>query len=183
MWSAGRFALVSSHETDRHRDEIAGWSMHRVAAGGGLEMIKAGCVWWEARSANAAMVALAKSGVKFRTIINEDGTVERWKRPRLADWEKLRRDPREVRPLHPEVAVQRRGARLLHAALHRLMMHPQSATHSEERWVFPICQQNLRPLDPARRFRSRPRYRNQSRQILSSNAGRMGAFRWPLSQA
>src|SRR5215470_17838967 len=55
------------------------------------------------------------------------------------------------------------------AALHRLMMHPQSATHREKRWVFPVRQQNLRPLDPARRLRSRTRYRNQPRQILISN--------------
>jgi hypothetical protein len=27
------------------------------------------------------------------------------------------------------------------------MKHPQSATHREERWVFPVRQQNLRPLD------------------------------------
>ncbi len=59
--------------------------------------------------------------------------------------------------------------RPLNAALHRLMMHPQSATHREERWVFSAGQQNPRPLDPARRLRSRLRYRNQPRQILSSN--------------
>jgi hypothetical protein len=33
------------------------------------------------------MVALAESGVRLRAIIHEDGTVERWKKPRLADWE------------------------------------------------------------------------------------------------
>ncbi len=59
--------------------------------------------------------------------------------------------------------------RPLNAALHRLMMHPQSATHREEGWVFPVSQQNPRPLDPARRLRSRLRYRKQPRQILSSN--------------
>lgn len=67
--------------------------------------------WWECRSANAAMWALAKSGVKFRVIVREDGTVEHWKKPRLADWEKPRRDPAEPRPLHPVAAVQRRAAR------------------------------------------------------------------------
>jgi hypothetical protein len=33
------------------------------------------------------MVALAESGVRLPAIIHEDGTVERWKKPRLADWE------------------------------------------------------------------------------------------------
>src|SRR5262249_34205159 len=75
------------------------------------EMIAAGCVWWESRSANGAMVALAESGLKFRKIVHADGTVERWKKPRLADWEKPRRDPAEPRPLHPVVAAERRAAR------------------------------------------------------------------------
>jgi hypothetical protein len=50
--------------------------------------------------------------VKLRNkIVNEDGTVERWKQPRLADWEVPRRDPSEPRPQHPEVAARRRAAR------------------------------------------------------------------------
>jgi hypothetical protein len=28
-----------------------------------------------------------KSGVKFRTIIHEDGTTERWRQPKLAPWQ------------------------------------------------------------------------------------------------
>jgi hypothetical protein len=74
------------------------------------QTLAAGVVWWEARSANAAMVALAGSGVKFRKIINADGSVQSWKRPRLADWEKPRRDPSEPRPQHPAVLAQRRKA-------------------------------------------------------------------------
>jgi hypothetical protein len=75
-------------------------------------LLRAGIhTWWECRSANAAMWALAKSGVKFREIVHADGTVERWKKPRLADWEKPRRDPAEPRSLHPVVAAQRRAAR------------------------------------------------------------------------
>jgi hypothetical protein len=57
------------------------------------------------------MSALTKSGMKFRKIVNEDGTVEHWKQPRLADWEKPRTDPREKRPLHPQVREKRRDAR------------------------------------------------------------------------
>jgi hypothetical protein len=57
------------------------------------------------------MAALVESGVKFRKIVHADGTVERWKKPRLADWEKPRRDPAEPRPVHPVVAAQQRTAR------------------------------------------------------------------------
>jgi hypothetical protein len=30
--------------------------------------------------------ALAKSGVRFRTLMNDDGTLERWQPPRLRKW-------------------------------------------------------------------------------------------------
>jgi hypothetical protein len=39
-------------------------------------LLAAGADWWEARSANAAMAALALSGVKFRMIAHSDGTIE-----------------------------------------------------------------------------------------------------------
>jgi hypothetical protein len=54
------------------------------------------------------MWALYKSGVRFRTIVHEDGTIEHWRSPRLPAWEVPRRDPAERRPLAPEVAAQRR---------------------------------------------------------------------------
>jgi hypothetical protein len=56
------------------------------------------------------MWALNKSGVRFRVIVNDDGTTERWRQPRLAPWEVPRRDPAEPRPNAPEVAAQRRAA-------------------------------------------------------------------------
>jgi hypothetical protein len=40
--------------------------------------------------------------------VDEDGSVERWKKPRLADWEVPRRDPSEPRPQHPVMLAQRR---------------------------------------------------------------------------
>lgn len=73
-------------------------------------LLRAGCEWWECRSANAAMRALRKSGVRFRVILHADGTRERWRQPKLAPWEAPRRDPAEQRPQHPEVAAQRRAA-------------------------------------------------------------------------
>jgi len=76
------------------------------------KLLRAGAVWWEAKSANAALVAIVESGVKLRKkIVNENGEVEIWRKPQLADWEKPRRDPGERRPLHPVVSAQRRAAR------------------------------------------------------------------------
>jgi hypothetical protein len=50
-------------------------------------LLRARAQWWERRSANAAMWALRKSGVKFRTIVNDDGTIERWQQPKLAPFD------------------------------------------------------------------------------------------------
>jgi hypothetical protein len=61
-------------------------------------LLRANVEWWVCRTANAAMWALAESGVTFRTLVRNDGTTERWHRPKLADWEIPRRDPAERRP-------------------------------------------------------------------------------------
>jgi hypothetical protein len=74
-------------------------------------LLRAGAQWWECRSAHAAMWALTKSGVKFRVIVREDGTTERWQQPRLAPWEVPRRDPAEPRPNAPDVAARRQAVR------------------------------------------------------------------------
>ena len=74
-------------------------------------LLRAGAQWFECRSALAAMWALRKAGVRFRTIVHEDGTTERWRQPRLAPWEVPRRDPAEPRPNAPDVAARRRAAR------------------------------------------------------------------------
>jgi hypothetical protein len=65
-------------------------------------MLRAGDEWWECRSAHAAMWALRKSGVKFRTIVHEDGKIECWQQPKLPAWEVLKRNPHERRPRAPE---------------------------------------------------------------------------------
>jgi hypothetical protein len=62
-------------------------------------LLRANCVWWEARSAAGAMWALTASGVPFR---------EGWIQPRLEDWEVPRRDPAERRAQHPAIRAQRR---------------------------------------------------------------------------
>jgi hypothetical protein len=72
-------------------------------------LIAAGGAWWEAPSANAAMWALAESGVTFRMIAHRYG-IECWRQPALAPWEVPRRDPAEPRPGAPEVAARRRTA-------------------------------------------------------------------------
>jgi hypothetical protein len=60
-------------------------------------LLAAGADWWEARSANAAMAALALSGVKFRMIAHSDGTIECWQPEPLEPWEVPRCDPAEPR--------------------------------------------------------------------------------------
>jgi hypothetical protein len=48
------------------------------------------------------MWMLRKSGVPFRTIVHEDGTIERWQQPELQAWEVPKRDPHERRPRAPD---------------------------------------------------------------------------------
>jgi hypothetical protein len=73
-------------------------------------LLRANCIWWECRSANAAMAALAASGLEFREIVQSDGSVERWRQPRLASWEQPRQHPGEWLPLHPTEAARKRAA-------------------------------------------------------------------------
>jgi len=46
-------------------------------------LLRAGAQRWMCRSANAAMWALRKSGVKFRTVVHAGGTAKRWRQPKL----------------------------------------------------------------------------------------------------
>ena len=71
-------------------------------------LIRAGAEWWVCRTASAAMWALKRSGVRFRELVHADGSTERWRQPRLAQWEVPRRDPAERRPNAPEVVAERR---------------------------------------------------------------------------
>jgi hypothetical protein len=64
-------------------------------------LLRAGAQWWVCRSATAAMWALRESGVPFRTIVHEDGTIERWQQPKLPAWEVPKGDPHERRPRAP----------------------------------------------------------------------------------
>jgi len=69
----------------------------------------------------------------------------------------------------PRAIIERRQRafdhRPLNAALHGLVMQSERSAHGKKRGVFPIGQQYPRPLDPARRFCSRLRYRSQLRRI------------------
>jgi len=82
----------------------------RVQRAAREKMLRAGGVWWECKSAYAAMWALAESGVKFREWVGMSGAVDQWHMPELADWEVPRRDPTERRPWKWDVAEQRRIA-------------------------------------------------------------------------
>ena len=61
----------------------------------------------------AAMWALARSGVCFRTLTNNDGSPERWKPPRLPAWEVPKRNPHERRPRAPDWEPRASGAEML----------------------------------------------------------------------
>jgi hypothetical protein len=50
-------------------------------------LLRAGAEVWQCKSASSSMWALRRSGLKFRTFVNEDGTIERWRQPKLAPWE------------------------------------------------------------------------------------------------
>jgi hypothetical protein len=66
-----------------------------------VALLRAGvAAWWVCRSANAVMWAVAHD-VPFRTIVHEDGTIERWQQPELPAWEVPKRDPHERRPRAP----------------------------------------------------------------------------------
>jgi hypothetical protein len=65
-------------------------------------LLRAGAQWWVCRSADAAMWSLYKSGVPFRAIVYEDGTIKRWQQPKLPAWELPKRDPQERRPRAPD---------------------------------------------------------------------------------
>ena len=66
------------------------------------QLLKAGIkAWWQCVNAESAMWALKKSGLKFRTLTNPDGSIERWQQPALEAWEIPKTDPRERRPRPP----------------------------------------------------------------------------------
>jgi hypothetical protein len=48
-------------------------------------LLRVGAQWRVCRSANAAMLALAKSGMRFRMVPNDNGTLEYWQQPKLPD--------------------------------------------------------------------------------------------------
>jgi hypothetical protein len=75
------------------------------------ELLRAGVrEWWVCRTARSAMWALVQSGVRFREIVQEDGTIECWQQPELPPWEVPKRNPQERRPRapmwEPETAAQ-----------------------------------------------------------------------------
>jgi hypothetical protein len=79
-------------------------------------LLRAGAQWWVCRSAHAAMWALARSGVCFRTLTNDDGTLECWQQPELAAWEVPKRNPHERRPRAPDWEPDKVGAEIAERA-------------------------------------------------------------------
>lgn len=66
------------------------------------ELLKAGVQWWQCRTAISALAVLYEAGVPFRTLVHEDGTLERWVQPELPAWERGKSDPHERRPRAPD---------------------------------------------------------------------------------
>jgi hypothetical protein len=98
------------------------------------QMLLAGAVWWECRSANAVMWVLHEEGVPFNMIAASDGTVQTWRQPELAPWEVPRRDPAEPRPAAPELAQQRRSwQRRWRQRQRRREAPPEPRTHAAQR--------------------------------------------------
>jgi len=65
-------------------------------------ILAAGGSWWMARSPAGAMVALHRSGVRFRTIRTHPyAEPEHWRLPNLELWEEPVPDPAEKRPRAP----------------------------------------------------------------------------------
>jgi hypothetical protein len=97
-----RRAGLVLREINRDRTEVQARTMQLVAAIGARAAAAGGRAVVGCRSANAAMWALAVPGVRFRTLNNDDGTIECWQQPKLPAWEVPKRDPHERRPPAPE---------------------------------------------------------------------------------
>jgi hypothetical protein len=64
--------------------------------------LRAGAEWFECRLAVAAMLSLSEVGVKFRTLVREDGTTECWRQPELPEFALPKRNPQERRKRAPD---------------------------------------------------------------------------------
>lgn len=92
------------------------------------ELLASGADWWLARSANAAMVALSRSGVEFRQIEQPDGTIERWQPPELGAWEEPTQNPSRRHRSHPDLTAKRREAKRRQRAAARERLRLQQAS-------------------------------------------------------
>jgi hypothetical protein len=75
-------------------------------------LLRAGAHWAVCRSSKSAMHTLYESGVPFRTIVHEDGTLECWRQPELPAWEVPKRNPNERRPRAPDWEPDKVGAEI-----------------------------------------------------------------------
>jgi hypothetical protein len=97
-------------------------------------LLRAGAQWWVCRTARAAMWALYKSGVPFRTIVHEDGPIERWQQPELPAWEMPKRDPHESGGRGRRSGSRgRQRLRLLSRRRSALMPQPPTPPHRSAR--------------------------------------------------
>lgn len=97
-----------------------------------LELLANGAIWWLCRSANAAMVALSRSGVEFRMVVNSRGVVEAWQAPRLQPWEEPTQNPSMRHPAPPELRIKRREAKRRYRAGERQRLQVQQGDRGWE---------------------------------------------------
>jgi hypothetical protein len=106
-----------------------------------LEMLQVGIDWWMVRSARAALVALHRSGVKFR----------RWKRFKLASWEGPFADPTQRLPMAPDVAARLKIARWRWQANYKARRAALAAGQGNQTSTSPTNQTNNQKSNPSQR--------------------------------
>ena len=81
-------------------------ALSKVQRGIRAELLAQGCRWFLCRSAAAALVALHRAGIEFRSVAGRP-----WQPPKLEPWEEPFEDPSERHPRHPSLRARRREAK------------------------------------------------------------------------
>ena len=139
------------------------------------------------RSANAAMCTLYESGVPFRMIVHEGGTIECWQQPELPAWEVPKRDPHERRPRAPDYWEPEEAAEIAELAAASDDAADGDSPHSEPRrchheraLVTKVCNVQGTKNLPAPTIAAREQSRHPDRSNVLANvcpfAVLLGAF-------
>jgi hypothetical protein len=99
--TARRRATERKRACRERRHRRIGWAKGRRGRLG-VVIRSSGAPTLPAPSKLTSTESCAQSGVPFRTIVHEDGTIERWQQPELPAWEVPKRNPHERRPRAPQ---------------------------------------------------------------------------------